>query len=143
MLVNGKPAAAHRYGYTPFSICLDGQLIVRKNEIAVNVDNSDMPNSRWYSGSGIYRPVNLYVGEATYIKHQGIKIDILSVSPAKIKVETDVEGSYDTVEITIIDKDNNEAAHTNGLEAEITIDNVFLWDADTPNLYICHEVVWK
>lgn len=143
VLINGKPAAAHRYGYTPFSICLDGQLIVGKNEIAVNVDNSDMPNSRWYSGSGIYRPVNLYVGEATYIKHQGIKIDILSVSPAKIKVETDVEGAYDTVEITIIDKDNNEAAHTNGLEAEITIDNVFLWDADTPNLYICHVKVVK
>ena len=48
--------------------------------------NSDQPNSRWYSGTGIYRPAYLYVGEEKHIPVNGVKIRTLSYDPARIEV---------------------------------------------------------
>ncbi|MCO6046223.1 DUF4982 domain-containing protein [Aeoliella sp. ICT_H6.2] len=58
--VNGHRLGEHLYGYTPFSFDITPYLKTRSNAsnvIAVRVDNSDQPNCRWYSGSGIYRHV--------------------------------------------------------------------------------------
>lgn len=68
-----------------------------ENCITVIVDNSKVPNSRWYTGSGIYRPVWLYVGKKEGIPYDGVKITTLSVSPAIIQV--DVPREHAKVEI--------------------------------------------
>ena len=61
--VNGRSVPAPPYGYTDFTVDLDG-LVERDKENAITVlaRNADQPNSRWYSGTGIYRPVWLWTG---------------------------------------------------------------------------------
>ena len=70
VFVNGKEAGGYKYGYMPFEVCLDGFLTEGVNTIRVDVDNSQMPNSRWYSGAGIYRPLHLRVQEQQYIENE-------------------------------------------------------------------------
>jgi beta-galactosidase len=67
--VNGEKAASHPYGYTP--IWCDLNLKPGRNVIAVRVDNAQQPNSRWYSGSGIYRHVWLHVNDPLHIASEG------------------------------------------------------------------------
>ena len=62
--INEKKAAFRPYGYTNFYVELNEFLQYgAENTIRVIARNADQPNSRWYSGTGIYRPVNLYLGE--------------------------------------------------------------------------------
>ena len=55
--LNGEKVGGHGYGYSSFLVDLTGKLQPGENVLAVRVDNSHQPNSRWYSGSGIYRNV--------------------------------------------------------------------------------------
>ena len=55
--LNGKQIGGHKYGYTTFTVELTGLNYGGENTLTVVADNSQLPNSRWYSGSGIYRPV--------------------------------------------------------------------------------------
>ena len=73
----------------PFTVCADEFLKYgEENIIRVVADNSKIPNSRWYTGGGIYRPVWMYVTNKEHIKHEGVKISTLSYKPARIRVET-------------------------------------------------------
>ena len=85
--LNGKKVAYHSYGYIGFYV--DATKHVKfgeENVIRVEVINHDQPNSRWYSGTGIYRPAYLYVGEEKHIPVNGVKIRTLSYDPARIEV---------------------------------------------------------
>lgn len=55
--VNDRKAAFHGYGYTGFYVDITEYLQPGQNQLRVEVRNSDQPNSRWYTGTGIYRPV--------------------------------------------------------------------------------------
>ncbi len=86
--INGTKAAYRPYGYTNFYVDTEGLLKYEaQNEIRVITRNSDQPNSRWYSGTGIYRPVYLWAGDKKYIPVNGIKIHTVSYAPAVIEVE--------------------------------------------------------
>ncbi|MDO4284853.1 MAG: glycoside hydrolase family 2 TIM barrel-domain containing protein [Eubacteriales bacterium] len=89
--VNGQKAAYRPYGYTNFYVDLTA--LVRygeRNSVRVIARNADQPNSRWYTGSGIYRPVWLYVGGEQYVAADGVRIRTLScgsqTEPARIAV---------------------------------------------------------
>jgi beta-galactosidase len=69
VFVDGEKVASHPYGYTP--IWCDLNLQPGRHLIAVRADNSQQPNSRWYSGSGIYRHVWLHVKEPLHIASEG------------------------------------------------------------------------
>lgn len=85
--INGKKAAYRPYGYTNFYVDTEGFFQYGKeNEIKVIARNADQPNSRWYSGTGIYRPAYLHVAGEKYIPVNGVKIRTLSYDPAKIEV---------------------------------------------------------
>ena len=85
--INGKKAAYRLYGYTNFYVDTEGFFQYGKeNEIKVIARNADQPNSRWYPGTGIYRPAYLYVGEEKHIPVNGVKIRTLSYDPARIEV---------------------------------------------------------
>lgn len=85
--INGKKAAYRPYGYTNFYVDTEGFFQYGKeNEIKVIARNADQPNSRWYSGIGIYRPAYLHVAGEKYIPVNGVKIRTLSYDPAKIEV---------------------------------------------------------
>lgn len=135
ILLNGKEAGEYAYGYTEFNIDADGYLEYGKeNKITVWADNSMQPGSRWYSGSGIYRPVWLYVGERKHILHGGVKISTLSYNPAKLKVETIHTGGEVKIEILYKGKKVTESY---GDETEFMIPDAKLWSDISPELYEC------
>ena len=127
VLVNGSVAGSHRYGYSEFSVDITGFVKPGENRITVLVDNSLEPNCRWYSGSGIYRPVWL----RTWNNHHPmtLTIETESYDPPIIKVRAD-EGAI----IRIYDGDMKIASGNPGL---YEIPDAKLWSAETPHLYTC------
>lgn len=65
--LNGRDVGRHRYGYSAFDVDLTEAALAGENRLIVSVDNSLEPNCRWYSGSGIFRPVQLLIREDPWI----------------------------------------------------------------------------
>ena len=126
--LNGKELAFHPYGYTNFFVELEN-LVSDENTLTVVADNSKLPNSRWYSGSGIYRPVWLYVCEKNGIRPESVKVDTLSIGPAIVRVTSPVDGM-----VSIYDGEKFVASGE-GKVVELTIPNAKLWSDETPHLY--------
>ncbi len=133
--LNGQEAGGRPYGYSRFFVNADPFLQYgTENTLRVVADNARMPNSRWYSGSGFYRPVHLLLGNKTHIEPDGVKVSTLSYAPARILVETTATGGEIVVEIL----DGDEViARGEGAAVELDIPNAKLWSAETPNLYRC------
>lgn len=134
VLLNGSKIGGCAYGYSSFLVTLERLRYGKENVLEVKVDNSQVPNSRWYTGSGIYRPVSLLIGGKIHIRHQGIRITTLSVSPAVIRVETDCTGGEAEIEIR---KEGMLVASASGCCAEISIPDACLWSDESPELYQC------
>ena len=134
--LNGQKAAFRPYGYTNFYVDCAPYLHAGENELRVIARNADQPNSRWYSGAGIYRPVQLWTAGGAHIALNGVKIRTLSLDPAvvEVRVKTTAPG---TVRLTVDDlpavqqESDGEAVFT------LTFDNARLWTPETPNLYTC------
>lgn len=139
--LNGKKAAYRPYGYTNFYIDADPYLKCgEKNQIRVIAHNADQPNSRWYSGAGIYRPVWMYVRPKQHILRNGIRVRTLRVDPAVIEAEvnTNAPGKVKLEVIADAGSDVIIAAeiHTDGkLVKQFEIPDAKLWSVNTPNLY--------
>ena len=85
--LNGNKLGTHPYGYTSFSFDLTpGLNFSGSNVLAVRVDNSAQPNSRWYSGSGIYRHVRVVVTESTHMAHWGVFVTTPEISDSTAKI---------------------------------------------------------
>lgn len=129
--VNGQEAGRHKYGFTEFTVEISDLVIAGKNTVTVHVDNSLEPNCRWYTGSGIYRPVSLLIKDKVHIS--AVRINTSSYSPAIISVEVETTGTTPlTVEIY-----DGEQRIASGLPGEYTIDQAKLWGEDHPFLYTC------
>lgn len=79
-------------GFMPFVFQIDQFLDFgssNKNLIKVIVDNTEQPNNRWYSGSGIYRSVYLYKGNKNHILINGMQVKTLSAFPAIVNFKID------------------------------------------------------
>lgn len=134
--LNGQKAAFRPYGYTNFYVDCAPYLHAGENELRVIARNADQPNSRWYSGAGIYRPVQLWTARGARIALNGVKIRTLSLDPAvvEVRVKTTAPG---TVRLMVDDlpavqqESDGEAVFT------LTLDNARLWTPETPNLYTC------
>ena len=135
VLLNGQEIGGCAYGYSQFEVPLCGLRYGEKNEITVIADNSRTPNSRWYAGAGIYRPVWLMMGGEVRILHDGIRVTTLSTDPAVVRVETEYEGSAD-VSVEILDG-NHVVASGEGGSVDLAVPDAKLWDAEHPNLYTC------
>ena len=156
--VNDQLAAKRPYGYSNFYVEVGKYLKYgEENEIRVIADNSAQPNSRWYSGSGIYREVWMYVGNKTHISFDGIRIQTVSLNPAIVQLTVDTESVQDlhagrendenetlnpAVEIrTEIMYEGKKVAEGSGNEQKITLEDAKLWDVDHPNLYQCRVIL--
>ena len=152
--LNGKKLGTHPYGYTAFTIDLTPELnFAGTNVLAVRVDNSAQPNSRWYSGSGIYRHVRVIVTNPTHVAHWGVFVTTPEVSSTAAKISLLTKLANDSpqqegvsIETTLFDKAGNKVgtAQSNltiasGSESqaaqEITVKNPALWSPDSPVLY--------
>ena len=136
VFLNGEKLGGRIYGYSAFYVDLTGKLKTGKdNEIKVVVDNTQTPNARWYTGSGIYRDVNLYIGSREYIKPDGVKIFTKSINPAVLEVSIDIETQKPLQTVTQIIQDGRVVAEGKGEKCEITVEDAMLWSEQTPNLY--------
>lgn len=135
VLLNDQEIGGCAYGYNQFEVVLSTLRYGEKNKITVIADNSKTPNSRWYAGAGIYRPVWLLEGNASHIPYDGIQITTLSCDPAEIRVETTHSGNG-RVFVEIIDGDT-PISSSEGDDIVLSIPNAVLWDAEHPKLYTC------
>ncbi len=132
--LNNKEIGGAAYGYIPFFCVADAVLIEGENILRVVADNKDIPNSRWYSGAGIYRPVWMHVQNKKCIQLEGVHISTLSYSPAIINVKTKHNGGELKVEIYDEEK---KVATAHGENVDIEIPCAKLWSDEGPNLYTC------
>ncbi|MDD3503730.1 MAG: glycoside hydrolase family 2 TIM barrel-domain containing protein [Eubacteriales bacterium] len=137
VFLNGEKIGGRLYGYSNFYVDLSDKIIIGEtNEIKVVADNTQTPNSRWYSGSGIYRDVNLLTGHKKHILETGVKVITKSIDPAVIHVSVDISDEVDDSDVLIkVQFDDKLIGLGNGKECDITIPDAALWDADNPNLY--------
>ena len=134
--LNGQKAAFRPYGYTNFYVDCAPYLHAGENELRVIARNADQPNSRWYSGAGIYRPVQLWKARGAHITLNGVKIRTLSLQPAivEVRVKTTAPG---TVRLTVDDLPAAQQESDGEAVFTLTLDNARLWTPETPNLYTC------
>ena len=134
--LNGQKAAFRPYGYTNFYVDCAPYLHAGENELRVIARNADQPNSRWYSGAGIYRPVQLWTAGGAHIALNGVKIRTLSLDPAvvEVRVKTTAPG---TVRLTVDDLPAMQQESDGEAVFTLTLDNARLWTPETPNLYTC------
>lgn len=134
--LNGQKAAFRPYGYTNFYVDCAPYLHSGENELRVIARNADQPNSRWYSGAGIYRPVQLWTAQGPHIALNGVKIRTLSLDPAvvEVRVKTTAPG---TVRLTVDDLPAMQQESDGEAVFTLTLDNARLWTPETPNLYTC------
>lgn len=142
--VNGKLAMERPYGYTNFYVSLNDYIIEGENEIRVVAQNSDQPNSRWYTGSGIYRPVWLYVSEKNHIAVNGVKIRTIQIKNASndnTVADATLSLAVNTIgmgqaQYEILDGDAViVAGEMQAGNAEISLSRAKLWDDSHPYLH--------
>ncbi len=153
--INGNYLGKWPYGYSSFRYELTPWLKYgeEENVVAVKVDNSAQPNSRWYSGSGIYRNVWLTTTDKIAVDHWGTFVTTPEVSTgaALVRVSTEIRNSTGSkatlrLETTIYDADDRRVAKTETDQVEVpstgttvaqelTVKNPGLWSVDNPQLY--------
>ncbi len=139
--LDGEKLAFRPYGYTNFYVDLTGKLKAnRENTLEVIARNADQPNSRWYSGAGIYRPVTLWTADAAHIALNGVKIRTLSLVPAQIEVRVETVGTG-PVELSVLDGERELARASGDTKGKIvftlTLKGAEPWSPDSPKLYSC------
>lgn len=158
VFVNGVSLGKRPYGYISFRYELTPYILWnRKNVIAVRVDNAEQPNSRWYSGCGIYRNVWLTKVNPLHIAQWGTYVTATEVSEhrATLRVCTKIQQEKDaytssatkaTLVTTILDANGQKAGESSSeveieagampeVEQEIEIQNPIRWSVEHPYLY--------
>ena len=144
--LNGRPVLFRPYGYTNFYVPTDGFLHYGEdNEIMVVARNADQPNSRWYSGTGLYRPVWLWLGAGRHVELNGVKIRTVDyrTGEIEIRVHASAPGPV-TIEILDGDAPVTSAAFEMASSQEtyrLHVPGAKLWDTDHPNLYTARVTV--
>jgi len=147
--INGIHLGRNNYGYTGFEYNITPHLVDGENVIAVRADNSEQPNSRWYTGSGIYRHVWLTQTGCTRVTHWGVFVStpLVTKDQAHIKVQVDLTEEAE-ITLDILDS-TGSVILTQGYSAAklhehvLVLDNPILWSCETPVLYTLHTKVVK
>lgn len=161
VFVNGALAGSVHYGYTELFVDITPYLYFgTENCIVVKVTNADVPNSRWYTGTGIYRPVYLYQEGEIRIDANGLRISTPEIKKdmAVVKLEVilhyakkerktiwmqseirNAEGEIVTSEKSPVTLFANQSTT---VSQRIYVRNPKLWSVDNPNLYSCKVSLW-
>lgn len=136
LYVNGTPVPAQPNGYFGFRRVLNQYLDYgADNRIRVIAHNTDQPNSRWYSGAGIYRPVSLLVLPEKHITPESIIITTLSHQAPAIRVSFQ-RNTDDAVLVEIVDGEKLLASEkTTDNRVEFHLESAELWCPACPKLY--------
>ena len=129
--VNGQKVGFRPYGYSSFEYDITPYIKQGENVVAVRVDNSDQPNSRWYSGCGIYRHVWLTKTNPIHVKHWGVfvhdgKVEVEYENPTKQQV---------IVKNSLIDQSGKTVATTKDFSFHIPQSSLHMWSCEDPYIY--------
>ncbi len=160
--INGHFLGKRPYGYISFRYDLTPYLAYGESEniLAVRVDNSAQPASRWYTGSGIYRHVWLVEKNPVHLVHWGTFVTTPEVSEKLAKVKLDIQlENTDTLQQdvlvkssvldsqgTVLAKAESTLTATNGISSltqNFELNNPALWSPENPNLYLVKTEVFK
>ncbi|RZK65760.1 MAG: glycoside hydrolase family 2, partial [Pedobacter sp.] len=142
--INGKYLGKRPYGYSSFSYEISKFLKAGKNYIAVKVDNSAQPDSRWYSGSGIYRNVWLTSTAKLAVANWGTFVTASSTCKVEVQIQLQnksfkkqtavIINSIYAADGKLVSKSNSETVEidTSGItkEAKLDIKNPVLWSVE-------------
>ena len=136
VLLNGGIVCTHHYGYTAFDADLTDALRPGENELMVRIRHAS-PNTRWYSGAGIFRDVTLHVLEPRHIPLDGVYVTTERGGEAwTMTVETEVVGEGDEQPAHRLSDGNGQVvASAEGANAVMSVNAPALWHPDEPNLY--------
>ncbi|GAA1917859.1 glycoside hydrolase family 2 TIM barrel-domain containing protein [Microbacterium aoyamense] len=152
VLLNGRSIGGRPSGYAEFRVPLTHELVIGgENLIEVVVDNADEPNSRWYTGSGIYRPVHILTGPELRIGPAGPRARTVSIdgADATVEIRIPLENSanralHARVRAVLSGPDGRRTQTSSELTATpgscevihmVRIENALVWSPDTPALY--------
>ncbi|MDE6023726.1 MAG: glycoside hydrolase family 2 protein [Muribaculaceae bacterium] len=162
--LNGEKIGGTDYGYLGFESDITKKLKYGEpNVIAVRADTGKPENSRWYTGGGLYRDVNLKIGDPKqYFTRNSLYITTPEVSTDKSTVVVDgelatfIKTDSVTVGIEILDKDGNKIyskigkhwSHPRQHVREFRLDSielngVTLWDTENPYLYTLNATLYR
>jgi len=153
--INGQYLGKRPYGYSSFRYELTPNVRfgAGRNVIAVRVDNSQQPNSRWYSGSGIYRHVRLVTSDPMHVAQWGtyVTTPVVSVDSSHVTIRTSLRNERRVeqpivLSTVVYDSAGREVAavSTMGripgdsvaeLVQDLTISRPVLWSLERPYLY--------
>ena len=163
VFVNGRLAGHRPCGYASFSYEITALLNPSgtENRVEVTVDNSLQPNSRWYTGSGIYRNVRLVATPVVHIPYSGTYVTTPYVSPerAQVLIKTNISypsaaaGNYylltkilDPSGLTVAKECRYVDPSPEGeilMEQTLEVKKPALWDVEDPNLYTVKSLLLK
>lgn len=157
--VNGTKVGENHYGYNDFAFDISKHLICdgkTENVISVKVVHQT-PSSRWYSGSGIYRDVELIVTDAVHVSRNGVYVTTPELATEKggnvtVKVQTKVQNDGDAqvaakIRTTVLDAEGKAVSEPSTTDVTLTengaeekeqnlkVNNPALWSTENPNLY--------
>ncbi|OPX12476.1 glycoside hydrolase family 2 TIM barrel-domain containing protein [Mycobacterium sp. AT1] len=154
VFINGRLAGGRPSGYAIFQVTLDEYLNYgADNVVEVVAHNDQQPNSRWYTGSGIYRPVHLLVGRRTRITADGLRIVTTAVDGDDATVEVSTEVTHDgpeRVTLTLATELTSpsgvtvgplteqlflEPGETRTIRQLMTVPDAELWSPEDPQMY--------
>lgn len=159
--INGEKLGHRPFGYISFKYNLTEYLQEGENVIAVRVDNSNQPNTRWYSGSGIYRHVWLTIKNPVHIAQWGVYVTtpVAEQDYGVVEVETTINNRTNNMETgelisVLMDPDGNEVARNNTkfsaaadtitvLNTHFQISNPNRWSVQNPALYKLNSIIQK
>lgn len=152
--INGNLAKLHHYGYTEFYVDLTQWVkYEEENKLKIVVENTALPNSRWYSGSGLYRHVYLLEGETVYLAPWSVFVRTPDIRTVHIHVVLTNAGEDEghTVEAVVRDAEGKTVARAaqnvvcrtgeTACSFELCAENLKVWDLDTPYLYTAEVCV--
>lgn len=161
--VNGEEVGSHPYGYTPFSFDITDYVEFGADNVITVKVNHETPSSRWYSGSGIYRSVDLTITDPVHVDLYGTKIETKDLATeyqgetknVTTKISTTVANDSDQAQTVMLkhtifekggDADQNigrfvseetqvPAGSAEKIDATGTVTNPTLWSTEKPALY--------
>lgn len=159
--LNGQKIGGHEFGYSSFQVNLTAGMREGENVLAVRVDNSHQPNSRWYSGSGIYRNVWLIRTAAVYVDIWGVRCHTnglyLEQNEASLQINAVLQNDGCEKEYVCVTHELSDAEGKivsdcstvleleGGRKGECTVrpvvQNPILWTDETPYLYTLTTII--
>ncbi|MCX6325569.1 MAG: DUF4982 domain-containing protein [Bacteroidia bacterium] len=150
--INGHCLGKRPYGYISFGYDLSPYLVAGNNSLAIRVDNTLEPSTRWYHGCGIFGNVYLTFMDKTHIKPSGITVTTPKINDKKadVAVCTEIKTASDNATSIVVENtifspkgvrvaSSKEKIELKNADKTITqtlsVDNPLLWDLETPNLY--------